>query len=548
MIISHYARAWILLLTILIAMLLIQGLVPAKNVVFIVESSVSSVLFWYIICNVFRCGRSPSSEEERTVDGPGVEDIASRLISHPTSSTRTRSLEVDPPSQQLDDDDRGDDGRGHGHGRRDRIHYLDSVKIFLTALVVNHHVACAFGSGGVDSWYIIVGLPQKVDGGGTIHGLLGCLTLWDQGYFMSLFFFISAYLTPGGYERKGRRWFHHDRAKRYGLPLLFVTYGLYPLTAYAGCRFCGVEKCSYGPHAGVAWFLLWLILLNMAYSFVEEAYRKDQRRVAVSATDGVRGDDDDEGGEENDGTSFSIPLPRLRCDLPGFGVRWGVGGVLVCGLLTFVLFRILHGTGNFVSMPVTIGSLPCDLFAFALGIVAYHNRWLETSLREQIGSCPDVRLLRVGVAVEALVVLALLGVVMSSEGGTLSLLIFSLASGVYCVDTVLVVLELFQTHADGAPGPLRSAAAEAAYAVYLVHPLVVTLTTMVFVHVYNLVFLDSKIEFVANTTRSYSQLVGPDDGGLVLVVGWVIVSVSSQLILWPLGYCLKRLPGLRSVI
>ena len=37
-----------------------------------------------------------------------------------------------------------------------RLAFLDHVKVFLTALVVLHHCACAFGACGEGSWYLIV--------------------------------------------------------------------------------------------------------------------------------------------------------------------------------------------------------------------------------------------------------------------------------------------------------------------------------------------------------------------------------------------------------
>ena len=37
-----------------------------------------------------------------------------------------------------------------------RLPFLDHVKVFLTALVVLHHCACAFGACGEGSWYLIV--------------------------------------------------------------------------------------------------------------------------------------------------------------------------------------------------------------------------------------------------------------------------------------------------------------------------------------------------------------------------------------------------------
>ena len=70
-----------------------------------------------------------------------------------------------------------------------RLPFLDNLKVFLTALVVLHHCACAFGACGEGSWYLIV------KGGGGPRAFRLCVktfVTWNQAYFMSLFFFVSA--------------------------------------------------------------------------------------------------------------------------------------------------------------------------------------------------------------------------------------------------------------------------------------------------------------------------------------------------------------------
>ena len=70
-----------------------------------------------------------------------------------------------------------------------RLPFLDNIKVFLTALVVLHHCACAFGACGEGSWYLIV------KGGGGPRAFRLCVktfVTWNQAYFMSLFFFVSA--------------------------------------------------------------------------------------------------------------------------------------------------------------------------------------------------------------------------------------------------------------------------------------------------------------------------------------------------------------------
>ena len=58
-----------------------------------------------------------------------------------------------------------------------RLPFLDTVKVFLTALVVLHHCACAFGACGEGSWYLIV------KGGGGPRAFRLCVktfVTWNQ--------------------------------------------------------------------------------------------------------------------------------------------------------------------------------------------------------------------------------------------------------------------------------------------------------------------------------------------------------------------------------
>lgn len=68
-----------------------------------------------------------------------------------------------------------------------RLHFLDNIKIVLTALVLTYHVSCALG-GCDDSWSLVVG-----DYSCMFQRFNQSFTLLNQAYFMQLFFFISAF-------------------------------------------------------------------------------------------------------------------------------------------------------------------------------------------------------------------------------------------------------------------------------------------------------------------------------------------------------------------
>ena len=109
---------------------------------------------------------------------------------------------------------------------RTRFYYLDLLRVFLTMLVFYHHSAVAFGASG--GWYYI----SKETTTGLTQGLLSASMGIDQSYFMSLFFFISAYLMPFSFDRKGMKSFICDRLNRLGIPLLIYSFLVNPLLIY----------------------------------------------------------------------------------------------------------------------------------------------------------------------------------------------------------------------------------------------------------------------------------------------------------------------------
>ena len=60
--------------------------------------------------------------------------------------------------------------------------------------------------------------------------ILGLFVITNQAYIMGFLFLLAGYFTPGSLERKGYARFLSDRFLRLGLPLLFFSLFLGPLT------------------------------------------------------------------------------------------------------------------------------------------------------------------------------------------------------------------------------------------------------------------------------------------------------------------------------
>ena len=103
-----------------------------------------------------------------------------------------------------------------------RLFFIDNLRILLTILVIMHHTMITYGALG--SWYIRDPNTDEVT-----SSILTIFAVLDQGFFMALFFFISAYFVPGSYDRKGARKFLKDRLIRLGIPLILYVIILSPL-------------------------------------------------------------------------------------------------------------------------------------------------------------------------------------------------------------------------------------------------------------------------------------------------------------------------------
>lgn len=153
-----------------------------------------------------------------------------------------------------------------------RIVYIDNIRIFLTILVVLHHLMVIYaGSGG---WIYKEGRQDEIT-----SALGSWFTSVNHAYFMGLFLLVSAYLVPGSYDRKGAAQFLKDRLIRLGIPLFVYSWILRPLWLYAGLTGFGDLTASlpawyfqqyfrdYGLiGGGPLWFIEALLLLSAVYA------------------------------------------------------------------------------------------------------------------------------------------------------------------------------------------------------------------------------------------------------------------------------------------
>ena len=225
-----------------------------------------------------------------------------------------------------------------------RIYYIDNLRIFLTALVVLHHFAITYGGPG--SWFYNESqaeFPEIIP--------LAMFLSTNQAFFMGMFFFISAYFIVPSLKRKGVQAFSKDRLIRLGIPTLLFYFILFPLTVFIRNKYINGEEVSLLDYIfqykifgfGPMWFVEALLIFTFIYLFFKKVIKKNK----------------------------------------------AVSPIVFPGTAKLILLACLIGVGQFIiriwlpvgwEMPLTSFQLPHFLqyiILFALGAVAYEQKWLE---------------------------------------------------------------------------------------------------------------------------------------------------------------------------
>eukprot|EP01083_Nonionella_stella_P068275 181182_1 len=393
-----------------------------------------------------------------------------------------------------------------------RLYYLDNIKSFLTIIVVMHHISGAF-HGVIGDYYnsfFLFAIPFS-----TIN----------QTYFMCLFFFISAYFTPTSCDRKGVRKFLSVKFKRLGIPFLCYTFIMGPSLDLLISQGVGTAY-SYIPDPGPCWFLAWLLIFNVCYVIMDE----------------------------------NVPFYVMKC--PSL-IRLTIYGAIL-GVIQLIVF-ILVG-GSFIFMPITLGSLPFDIVFFTAGVIAKRNKWLSSVAQLSsfnvlvirimavlcvfawIGCCTAVYVLDMGFFIPK-----------KDESetdcdtndvyGSLSNVFLYLSigfgfvfGGICCITFSVAMLEFAASYGNFA-NTFSTFLSKNAYTVYLIHPLVLVPATWTFTKLLKL-FNGTEIIFCKDSVVSKTHF-----GGDYLVwVGFFYTICVTMLIVWPLAWCIRRIPGLDKII
>lgn len=381
-----------------------------------------------------------------------------------------------------------------------RLDWVDNLRVALIVLVVAHHAAQAYGP---DDWWYVQDQPGA--------GPLATFSAVNGTFFMSLFFFVSAFLAPAALDRHGPRAFLTGRLRRLVIPLLvgavtivpglmyayYTRYRGYPpidLPTYVIDVYLGFGERPAG-RTGPSWpdlqfAHLWFIQNLFVYSLLYLVCHQLAQRLRR----GARG-----------------PARRV----PGHLALVGLTGAVAAG--TF-LIRLWYPLDEWVAVLDFLQVEPARLVQyatfFALGVLAARHDWL-TRLPARVGWV----WLGAGTALTAGLFAAGTDTpVFAGGGANVESLLWSLYESVSCTGLSVGLLVLFREFCRRGTRFTRSLAASS-FTVYIVHvPVVVA------------------VQFA---------LAG---SGLGALASFAVTAVAGVAVSFAAAELLRRLPGFRAVL
>jgi hypothetical protein len=335
---------------------------------------------------------------------------------------------------------------------RERLAYLDNLKLLLVAVIIAGHGALGYGD--LESGWPYQDV-HEVQLAGVSNVALSAVVIPAALFAMGLFFLISGMVTPGSVSRKGARSFAQDRAVRLGLPLVVWTLVLWPGAIWAAHLAAGDGYSFWSQlthqdptlDTGPMWFVEVLLLYSLAYA----AWRS--RRRPASTAEGPHAVVD-----------RSVPLSgRTLIAL--------AAGISVATVLVRMVFPAASGQIG----QSHLWQWPQYIAMFGLGIVADQRSWLRPvpdRIRRGCGFAALGGVVAFGVLGATMAATGVDGDVLFNGRFHWAPLTLAAIEGPLAVGTSLWLLGVAQRALNRRPGPLGRAAARSAYGAFLLQGLV----------------------------------------------------------------------------
>jgi glucan biosynthesis protein C len=330
-----------------------------------------------------------------------------------------------------------------------RLLFIDNLRVFLTILVVLHHLSITYGS-GLGSWYYHDSSTPLT------QILFSLFIIVNQGYFMGLFFLISGYFSVASLERKGLARFIKDRLIRLGIPLVVFSLLINTLPLYISSITQGAWSGSFWQFSlnywrsvdyqtGPMWFVEALLVFSIIYAGGRAIWNKVHKHLPDSPV---------------------LARPLTHTQILIFVVAMAVA-----------IFTVrIYIPAGITWHNWELGQFPQYVFMYAAGILAYRYNWL-----------PDVDTrIQKPWKIVAVVCLVVLVPMLLIGGGTGNLDAYnggltwqsgmtSTWFAIYPAAMSLLLLDVFRKRID-IQGWLGKLLSKNAYTVYIIHaPVIVYL-------------------------------------------------------------------------
>lgn len=325
---------------------------------------------------------------------------------------------------------------------------LDHLRSTLTALIFFMHVAMTYGGSG--SWFY----NEITNTHARSSVLLTLYILISNAYLLNFFFLIAGYFTPASLERKGFAPFLKDRFLRLGVPFLLFCLVLAPVTMALvshseGKDFLSALHDLYLTQTfinGPMWFAEALLFFSIGYC-LWSAFRKR--------------------------TSVRKPAP-----VPS-AAKW-ILACLAVGLAALILRQFFPIDRRVFGL--WLGNFAPYLFFFCIGIKAWQSDWLDRFSWKQARAS-------ILLAAFALLALPFALTLFYAHGGTANTvrglswinIFYAFWEPVVGFGLVAALLLFFRAYVHS-PSALWTWLDRRAYAVYVIHPLVLVIVCLAFRH------------------------------------------------------------------
>ncbi len=369
---------------------------------------------------------------------------------------------------------------------KDRIIYMDNIRIFLISYVIAGHVSVAYGAIGRGNWYYIEPASDMMT-----KAVLYLFDMFAYSFLMAMFIFIAGYFTPASLEKKGIFRFLKERAFRLLIPLLFYYFIIGPLVRYISLAAKGetmgffsfldemYRSGTYG-YMGVMWFVALILFFSFIYAGYKWLFPSGLMKIGSS-------------GFPKDGSILVF--------------------VLVFGLASF-LSRILLPMGGGYLAARPLASMVLFATSFFVGTLAWKYHWPELLSKKQAKRWFYLALVFM---IAPLVLFLLLRKNVSfatiKGSGSLASLVYSYWEVIKVVGTGLMAIVLFRDYLNK-QGRIAARMGRSAFAAYVLHPLVCVI----------IMFLMAGINW--HPLLKFS-LVAPVSLVLTFAVSWIFVKIPG---------------------